>query len=151
MSDTPHHPASIEEAQKELVEEFSFFDEWTEKYQYLIDLGRKVGDFPEELKREEHRVRGCQSQVWIVAEPQGERVRFRATSDSAIVSGLLALLLRVYDDRTPEEILSTPPDFIGDIGLDEHLSPTRSNGFRAALEVILESARRLRNDESSPS
>jgi cysteine desulfuration protein SufE len=132
---------TIEEAQQELIDEFGFFDDWTEKYQFLIDMGRKLPDFPEEWQREEHRVRGCQSRVWIVPEKQGDRLRFHATSDSAIVSGLLAVLMRVYDGRTPREIVDTSADFIGKIGFTEHLSPMRSNGFHSALEVIKSYAR----------
>lgn len=127
---------SIKEAQAALVDEFSFFGDWQERYQYIIDLGRKLPAFPEEDMTEDNRVRGCQSRVWIVGEEEGERLRFRATSDSAIVAGLLAVLMRVYDGRTPEEILGTSPDFIGEIGFTEHLSPMRSNGFAAALDRI---------------
>ena len=127
---------SIAEAQSALVDEFSFFGDWQERYQYIIDLGRKLPAFPESELTEENRVRGCQSRVWIVGEREGERLRIRATSDSAIVAGLLAVLLRVYDARTPREILETPPEFIREIGFTEHLSPMRSNGFASALDRI---------------
>ncbi len=128
--------------QEELIEEFSFFDDWTDRYQYLIDLGRKLPEFPEHWRNEENRLHGCQSQVWIRHEVRGERIHFDAISDSAIVSGLIALLLRVYSDCTAEEILVTKPDFIHSIGLDSHLSPTRKNGLHAMLEAIGNVARR---------
>lgn len=127
---------TAEAAQQAIAEEFAFFGDWTERYQYLIDLGRKLPPFPEALKTEEHRVQGCQSQVWLVAEGTAEQLRFRAISDSAIVSGLIALLLRVYSARPAAEILATEPRFIESIGLAKHLSPTRSNGLAAMLAMI---------------
>jgi len=132
---------SIEQAQAELIDEFQLFDNWLDKYQYLIDLGRKLPDFPEQYKIEEFRLHGCQSQVWLRAietsQPGSPTVlEFEAISDSAIVSGLIAVLMRVYSGRTPQEIIDTAPDFIGAIGLDEHLSPTRSNGLHAMIDAI---------------
>ncbi len=124
------------DAQREIIEEFAFFGDWSERYQYLIDLGRKLPDFPEELKREEYKVHGCQSQVWLVPEGDAGCMRFRAISDSAIVSGLIALVLRVYSGRPAEEIVATSPDFIDSIGLARHLSPTRSNGLAAMLKTL---------------
>ncbi|GAB4225380.1 MAG: SufE family protein [Acidobacteriota bacterium] len=135
---------TIDEAVERLAEEFSFFDDWTDRYQYIIELGRKLPPFPEEWKREEFRVRGCQSRVWLVPEARDGRLWFHATSDAAIVSGLLAILLRVYSGRTAEEILATPPDFLRRLGLAEHLTPTRANGFRSAIEKIREWAERHR-------
>ena len=123
-------------AQDELIEEFQIFDNWLDKYQYLIDLGRKLPDFPPELKTEANRLHGCQSQVWVTANLQEGRLHFQAISDSAIVSGLVAVLMRVYSDRTPAEILDTEPGFIATIDLHEHLSPTRSNGLRAMIDAI---------------
>jgi cysteine desulfuration protein SufE len=127
----------VEAAQRELVEEFAFFDDWMDRYQYLIDLGRRLPEFPEEFRNDEHRIRGCQSQVWFTAE-QGEdgRLDFRAVSDAAIVSGLIAVLLRIYSGKRPADILSTPPDFIAALGLETHLSPTRSTGLHSMLEAI---------------
>ena len=127
---------TAEAAQQAIAEEFAFFGDWTERYQYLIDLGRKLPPFPDALKTEEHRVQGCQSQVWLIAEGDAEQLRFRAISDSAIVSGLIALLLRVYSARPAAEILATEPRFIESIGLAKHLSPTRSNGLAAMLAMI---------------
>ena len=126
----------IEQAQAELIEEFQLFDNWLDRYQYLIDLGRKLPEFPTEWKTEDYRLHGCQSQVWLRAEETDGRLNFRAISDSAIVSGLIAVLMRVYSGRTPAEILATHPDFIDAIGLHEHLSPTRSNGLHAMLDAI---------------
>ncbi|WP_067648213.1 SufE family protein [Dokdonella koreensis] len=127
---------TAEAAQLAIAEEFAFFGDWTERYQYLIDLGRKLPPFPEALKTEEHRVQGCQSQVWLVAEGDAQALRFQAISDSAIVSGLIALLLRVYSGRSAAQILATEPRFIEAIGLAKHLSPTRSNGLAAMLATI---------------
>lgn len=128
-------------AQAAIAEEFGFFDDWSERYQYLIDLGRKLPPFPEEWKTEAHRLHGCQSLVWIVPEGDAGRLDFHAVSDSAIVSGLIYLALRVYSGRPAEEILATSPDYIARIGLAKHLSPTRSNGLAALLGFIQQSAR----------
>lgn len=130
------------DAQLAIKEEFGFFSDWAERYQYLIDLGRKLPDFPEEWKTEEHRLLGCQSMVWIVPEGNAERLDFQAISDSAIVSGLIYLALRVYSGRSAAEIVATDPDFVASIGLSKHLSPTRSNGLAALLAFIREAAQR---------
>lgn len=127
---------TITDAQTDLVSEFQFFDDWMDRYQYLIDLGRKLPEFKEEWRCEANRVQGCQSQVWLTASGDAARLHFDAISDSAIVSGLIALLMRVYNNRSASEILTTPADFIAEIGLDSHLSPTRSNGLSAMLKRI---------------
>jgi len=129
------------EAQLAIKEEFGFFGDWSERYQYLIDLGRKLPAFPEEWKTEENRLLGCQSLVWIVPQGDAQRLDFNAISDSAIVSGLIYLALRVYSGRSATEILATQPDYIADIGLAKHLSPTRSNGLAAILAFIQDTAR----------
>lgn len=126
----------VAQAGQELVDEFSLFDNWVDRYQYIIDLGKQLPPFPPEWQTEAYRLHGCQSQVWLRTEADGDRLRFQAISDSAIVSGLIAILKRVYDGRRGAEILATPPDFIGRIGLDQHLSPTRSNGLAAMLGAI---------------
>ncbi len=126
----------IEVAQNELIADFEMFDDWMDRYQYLIDLGRRLPEFPDELRTEENRIRGCQSQVWFVAENANGRLKFQATSDAAIVSGLIALLLRLYSDRLPQDILDTPPDFVAALQLESHLSPTRSNGLGSMLAAI---------------
>ena len=128
------------EAQAAIAEEFALFSDWSERYQYLIDLGRKLPGMPDALKNEDTRLHGCQSNVWIVAEGNSDRLDFRAISDSAIVSGLIYLALRVYSGRPASEILATEPDYIAAIGLAKHLSPTRSNGLAALLAFIRESA-----------
>lgn len=136
MDATTTSRPSIAEEQAELIGEFAFFDDWMERYQYLIDLGRKLPPFPEEYRRDEFKLKGCQSQVWLVGEKRDGRLLFHAISDAAIVSGIIAVLLRIYSDRTPREILETEPDFVAAIGLDAHLSPTRKNGLGAMLKAI---------------
>ena len=126
----------IAQAQQEVIEEFSLFDDWMDRYQYIIDLGRRLPEFPEELRTEENRIRGCQSQVWFVPEQRDGRLYFEAISDAAIVSGLIALLLRIYSGRTPQDILDTPPDFVTALQLEAHLSATRSNGLGSMLAAI---------------
>lgn len=132
--------ADLNAAQQEIVETFGFLEDWTDRYQYLIDLGRQMPAFPEECKTEQYRLKGCQSQVWIKTELNDGLMHILATSDSSIVAGLIALLLRVYGDRRPADILATPPDFIRQIQLDEHLSPTRSNGLAAMVQQIRQMA-----------
>ncbi len=133
--------STIEKVQEELIDEFAFFDDWMDRYRHIIDLGRRLPEFPEEWQTDENKVRGCQSQVWFVAEQHGGKLQFKAVSDAHIVSGLIAILLRIYSDRAPEEILATKPDFIAAIGLDEHLSPTRNNGLHAMLTRIYAEAK----------
>ncbi|WP_165971108.1 SufE family protein [Luteimonas terrae] len=130
------------EAQRAIADEFAFFGDWSERYQYLIDLGRKLPAFPDDARTEANRLHGCQSMVWIVPSGDADRLDFAAASDSAIVSGLIFLALRVYSGRTAREIVDTDADYIGDIGLAKHLSPTRSNGLAALLAFIREHARR---------
>ncbi|WP_242107260.1 SufE family protein [Luteimonas aquatica] len=137
----PLEPTAAQ-AQAAIQDEFSFFGDWSERYQYLIDLGRKLPAFPEQWKTEEHRLHGCQSMVWIVPSGDANRLDFAAVSDSAIVSGLIFLALRVYSGRSAREILDTSPDYIADVGLARHLSPTRSNGLAALLAYIRETAQR---------
>lgn len=131
---------SAEQAQQDIAEEFAFFSDWTERYQYLIDLGKQLAPFPDEYKTEEYRVHGCQSMVWLVPSGDAAKMHFQAASDSAIVSGLIALMLRVYSDRSAAEIVATEPLFIQRIGLAKHLSPTRSNGLAAMLVKVKEYA-----------
>ncbi len=132
-------PALVE-AQAEIIETFSLLEDWTDRYQYIIDLGRQAPPLPDEFKTEQYRLKGCQSQVWIVTDYRDGLLHFRATSDSAIVAGLIALLLKVYSGRTPAEIIATPPAFIQSIQLEEHLSPTRSNGLHAMVQQIRQMA-----------
>lgn len=134
--------ANAAQAQAAIAEEFGFFGDWSERYQYLIDLGRKLPPFPEEWKTEANRLHGCQSMVWIVASGDASDLEFHAVSDSSIVSGLIYLALRVYSGRSAAEILATTPDYIAGIGLAKHLSPTRSNGLASLLQFIQDTARR---------
>lgn len=131
---------SAELAQTAIAEEFGLFGDWTERYQYLIDLGRKLPEYPDQHRSEQYKVSGCQSQVWLRASGDARRLDFQAASDSSIVSGLVALLLRVYSGRPAQEILATEPHFIGSIGLAKHLSPTRSNGLASMLATIKQHA-----------
>jgi cysteine desulfuration protein SufE len=121
----------------ELVEHFQFFDDWEDRYRYLIDLGKELPELPAELKTEETKVRGCTSQVWLVGERDGDVMRFRADSDSFIVRGLIVVLLTLYDRRTAAEVRATDVERVfRDIGLDTHLSPNRRNGFFSMVERI---------------
>jgi len=143
VTDTPFPlEPSATDAQQAIKDEFAFFGDWSERYQYLIDLGRKLPAFPDAWKTEEHRLRGCQSMVWIVPSGDASRLDFAATSDSAIVSGLVYLALRVYSGRSAQQILDTKADYIADIGLAKHLSPTRSNGLAALLAFIRDTAQK---------
>jgi cysteine desulfuration protein SufE len=127
---------SAEAVQDQIAEEFALFGDWTERYQYLIDCGRKLPPLPDALRTDDHKVSGCQSQVWIVPRGDAARLEFEAASDSSIVQGLIALLLRVYSGRSAAEILATEPRFIDAIGLKAHLSQSRSNGLAAMLARI---------------
>jgi cysteine desulfuration protein SufE len=131
----------VETAQQAVVDEFSFFDNWMDRYQYLIDLGKRLPDLAADEKSDANKIRGCQSQVWFVAEQHDGRLRFRAISDAAIVSGLIALLLRIYSDKPATEVLDSSADFVESLGLEQHLSPTRSNGLAAMLKAIRQYAR----------
>ena len=126
----------VRAAQDEVIAEFAFFDDWMDRYQYLIDLGRRLPPLADDELVDENQIKGCQSQVWLVASQDGDRLQFKAISDAAIVSGLIAILLRIYSDRRPADILETPPDFVSELQLDQHLSPTRSNGLSAMLAAI---------------
>lgn len=142
MTDTifPLEPTAAE-AQAAIADEFAFFGDWSERYQYLIDLGHKLPAFPDEWKTGEHRLLGCQSMVWIVPEGDADKLVFHAVSDSTIVSGLIYLALRVYSGRSASEILATEPEYLATVGLSRHLSPTRSNGVAAMLQFIRDTAR----------
>lgn len=123
-------------AQREIIEEFSFFDDWLDRYQYLIDLGRKLSPLDAEELLDQNLLDGCQSRVWLLIDGDAERLSIRANSDAAIVSGLIALLIRVYSGASAQQILDSEPRFIAAIGLSEHLSPTRANGLHAMVAAI---------------
>ena len=123
-------------AQNEIVDEFALFPEWLDRYQYLIDLGRKLTPLSPAEKRDDKLLAGCQSRVWLYLEGAADCVTIRANSDAAIVSGLIALLIRVYSGSSAHQIVNTQPTFIDRIGLSDHLSPTRANGLHAMLAAI---------------
>jgi len=127
---------AIKSVQDGFVEDFSFFDEWEDKYSYLIDLGKKLEDLPESYKVDAHRLKGCQAHVWFMGEVQDGKLQIRACSEAAIVSGLIGMLLQIYSNRDPQAILEVPPYFIEEIGLSNHLSPTRSNGLASMVKEI---------------
>lgn len=127
---------TIQEIQNEIVEEFSAFDDWMDKYAYLIELGGELEPMPETYQKDENIIKGCQSRVWLHAEYKDGLVHYFAYSDAVIVKGIVALLLKVFSKQTPQDILNANTDFISEIGLDEHLSPTRSNGLAAMVKQI---------------
>jgi len=127
---------TINEIQDEIIEEFTGFDDWMDKYQLLIDLGNEQEPLDEKYKTEQNLIDGCQSRVWLVADYADGVIRFKAESDALIVKGIVALLIRVLSDHTPQEILDADLYFIEEIGLKEHLSPTRSNGLVAMVKQM---------------
>ncbi len=127
---------TIEQVQDEIVQEFSMFDDWMDKYSYLIELGNDLQDLDPKDKNDQNLIKGCQSRVWLVAELKDGKIYFRGESDAVIVKGLVALLLRVVSERTPKELLENELHFIDDLGLTQHLSPTRSNGLLAMVKQI---------------
>jgi cysteine desulfuration protein SufE len=139
---TECHAADTAAAQDAIIEEFNYFDDWMDRYQYLIDLGRKLEPLAAEEKIDENILHGCQSQVWLIVSGDADKLIFRANSDAAIVSGLIALLLRVFSGRSASDILATDPYFVREIGLDQHLSPTprrRLNDYRAVAAAVVPS------------
>ena len=127
---------SIDEIQDEIIEEFSGFDDWMDKYQLLIDLGNDLEPLDEKYKTEQNLIDGCQSRVWLVADFADNKINFQAESDALIVKGIVSLLIRVLSGHTPQEILDADLYFIEEIGLKEHLSPTRSNGLVAMVKQM---------------
>jgi cysteine desulfuration protein SufE len=127
---------SIEEIEKEIVEEFSLFDSWDDKYEYIIDMGKKLPALEEEHKKDENKVKGCQSTVWLVADYKNGRVYYKADSDAVIVKGLISMLIRVLSGQTTDEIVNAKLDFIREIGMMSHLAQTRSNGLLAMVKQM---------------
>lgn len=127
---------ALNQAQHEIIDEFGLFDDWLERYQYIIDLGKKLEPLDAAEKKDEALLDGCQSRVWLLASGDADCLRFRAASDAAIVSGLIYLLLRVYSGRSADAILTGRPFFVDELGLSEHLSSTRANGLNAMLTEI---------------
>jgi cysteine desulfuration protein SufE len=127
---------TIAETEKEIVEEFSLFDSWDDKYEYIIDLGKKLPVLEDKHKLDENRVRGCQSTVWLVADYKDGKLYFKADSDAVIVKGLISMLIRVLSGHTPDEIIQAKLDFIQQIGMTTHLAQTRSNGLLSMVKQM---------------
>ncbi len=133
--------ATIDQVQDEIIDEFGLFEDWLDRYQYIIDLGRKLEPLRDDQMRDEYLLPGCQSSVWLHASGNAQRLEFEANSDAAIVSGLIFLLLRVYSGRSAREIIESEPRFVAELGLGQHLSATRANGLRSMLDAIQNHAR----------
>lgn len=131
---------SLTEVETEIVDEFSMFDEWLDKYEYLIELGKSLKDYPEEKKTDDHLIKGCQSRVWLDWKYEEGRLWFNADSDAIITKGIISLLIRIYSERTPQEISSSDFSVVERIGLKENLSPTRANGLVSMIETIRNAA-----------
>lgn len=127
---------TIEEKQNEIIDDFAIYEDWMEKYEYIIELGKDLPLINPELKTKDHLIEGCQSQVWLDAQIKDNKLRLTADSDAIITKGIIGLLIRVYDNETPEAILKSEPYFIEKIGLQEHLSPTRANGLASMVKKI---------------
>ena len=127
---------TIQEKQEEIVSEFEMFDDWMEKYEYLIDLGKDLPLIQEELKTEERLIEGCQSRVWLNADFNDGKMQFSADSEAIITKGIIGLLIRVLNNEKPETVIKTDLKFISDIGLQEHLSPTRANGLNGMIKKM---------------
>ena len=127
---------SIKDIQEEIVEEFSMFDDWMQRYEYIIDLGKNLPLIQEEFKTEDNLIKGCQSKVWLKGEQNGDKIVFTADSDAILTKGIIAILIRVFSNQTATDILNSDMDFIDEIGLKEHLSPTRANGLVSMIKNI---------------
>ena len=127
---------TIKEIQDEIIDEFAMFDDWMQRYEYIIELGKNLPLIKEEFKKEENIIKGCQSKVWLQGEQQGDTVAFTADSDAILTKGIIAILIRVFSNQKPADILEADMDFIDAIGLKEHLSPTRANGLVSMIKNI---------------
>jgi len=127
---------TIEEIENEIVEEFSLFDSWDDRYEYIIDLGKKLPPLEAEYKKDENKVRGCQSSVWLVADYRDGKVFYKADSDAVIVKGLISMLIRVLSGQNPDDIVNAKLDFINKIGMISHLAQTRSNGLLSMVKQM---------------
>lgn len=127
---------SLQDVENEVIDEFSIFDDWLDKYEYLIELGKSLKEYPEDRKTDDRLVKGCQSRVWIDFSIENGRIFFNADSDAIITKGIISLLVRIYSGRTPEEILSSDFSVVERIGLKENLSPTRANGLVSMIQMI---------------
>ncbi len=127
---------NIEEIEQEIIDEFSLFDSWDDKYEYIIDLGKKLAPLNDQYKKDENKVRGCQSSVWLVADYHDGRIYYKAESDAVIVKGLISMLIRVLSGQTPDAIVNAKLDFIREIGMMSHLAQTRSNGLLSMVKQM---------------
>ena len=127
---------TIEEVQNEIIDEFAMFEDWEERYQYMIDLGKDLPIIDEKYKTEDNIIKGCQSKVWVHANMEDDKVNFTADSDAIITKGIIAILIRVFSNQHPKDILEANTDFIDKIGLKEHLSPTRANGLVSMIKQL---------------
>lgn len=127
---------TIKDIQNDIIEEFSMFEDWEERYQYMIDLGKTLPLIDDQYKTEDHIIKGCQSKVWVHAEMKDENIVFTADSDAIITKGIIAILIRVFSNQSPKAIIDANTDFIDQIGLKEHLSPTRANGLVSMIKQI---------------
>ena len=141
---------TIQEIQAGIVEEFAVFTDWMDKYEYLIELGKGMPLIDEKDKTDEHLIKGCQSRVWLACKPENGRLRFSADSDAIITKGIISLLLKVYDNQTPADILAANEDFIEQIGLKENLSPTRANGLVSMIATIKAYAASFKDAPAAP-
>ena len=127
---------SIREKEEQVIEDFAIYDEWLDKYEYIIELGKNLGDYPQEKKTDEHLIKGCQSRVWLDARKEDDRIYFTADSDAIITKGIISLLISIYSGATASEILESDFSVVEKIGLRENLSPTRANGLVSMIETI---------------
>lgn len=127
---------SIKEIQEDIIDEFSMFEDWEERYQYMIDLGKTLPLIDEQYKTDDHIIKGCQSKVWVHAQMDEDKVVFTADSDAIITKGIIAILIRVFSNQHPKDIIEADTDFIDKIGLKEHLSPTRANGLVSMIKQL---------------
>jgi cysteine desulfuration protein SufE len=138
---------TIKEAQQEIIDDFAFFDDWMDKYEHIIELGKELPQIDEQYKTDENLIKGCQSRVWLHAENKDGKIYYTADSDAIIAKGIISLLLKVFSGHTPQEILQADTSFINEIGLQEHLSPTRSNGLVSMIKQIKNYALALSNNQ----
>lgn len=127
---------TIKEIQKDIIEEFAMFDDWMQRYEYMIELGKSLPLIEDQYKTDEYIIKGCQSKVWVKSEMQDGKVIFTADSDAIITKGIIAILIRVFSNQTPQAIIDANTDFIDEIGLKEHLSPTRANGLVSMIKQL---------------
>ena len=131
---------TLQERKEQIIDDFSLYEEWLDKYEYLIELGKALAPYPEEKKTDDRLIKGCQSRVWLYAQMSGGVLEFAADSDAVITRGIISLLISVYSGRTPQEILEDDFSFLDEIGLRQNLSPTRANGLLSMIETIRKTA-----------